>query len=56
MPSPAFRLLLAGLLVSGGALAADAPAQPTWGWVETLMLMPEQAPSRRSWIPARRPR
>ncbi|MFV3366665.1 ATP-dependent zinc protease [Pseudomonas sp. NY15435] len=45
MPSPAFRLLLAGLLVSGSALAADAPAQPTtWGWVEALTLMPEQAP------------
>ncbi|WP_440468009.1 ATP-dependent zinc protease [Pseudomonas sp. YH-1] len=45
MPSPAFRLLLAGLLISGSALAADAPVQPTtWGWVETLTLMPEQAP------------
>lgn len=47
MPSSAFRLLFAGLLVSGSAFAADAPApaQPsTWGWVETLTLMPEQAP------------
>lgn len=44
MPSPAFRLLLAGLLVSGSAVAADAPVQPTtWGWVETLKLMPEEA-------------
>ena len=45
MPPSVLRLLFAGLLVSGSALAAEAPAQPaTWGWVETLMLMPEQAP------------
>ncbi|WP_447744901.1 retropepsin-like aspartic peptidase RloA3 [Pseudomonas nicosulfuronedens] len=45
MPSSAFRLLLVGLLASGSALAAEVPAQPTtWGWVETLTLMPEVAP------------
>lgn len=50
MPSPCSRLLIACLLASGatGAFAADTPAptsaQPTtWGWVETLKLMPEDA-------------
>lgn len=46
MPTPISRLLITGLFALGGtcAVAADAPAQPvTWGWVETLKLMPEEA-------------
>lgn len=44
MPSPVLRLLALGLFAVSGtcAVAADDPAQPsTWGWVETIKLMPE---------------
>ncbi|AGI22307.1 hypothetical protein H681_02125 [Pseudomonas sp. ATCC 13867] len=44
MPSPVLRLLALGLFAFTGTCVAGEPAQPsTWGWVETLKLMPEDA-------------
>ncbi|MEE9099801.1 MULTISPECIES: RimK/LysX family protein [Pseudomonas] len=51
MSSPVLRLLVLGLFAFTGtcAIAADEPAQPvqpaqpsTWGWTETIKLMPEE--------------